>query len=343
MYRSEQDGGGIYVVPSLGGEPSRIVADGNDPHYSPDGTTIAYWAGKSVGSTFGAASAPRGLYIVRATNGTPVEVQTDLRETGQPIWSPDGKHLLVYGSRGDRTDLPMGSPGVEGDWWVVPSEGGSATPTGALPALKKQGFSVTYPIAIPKPSAWSDGSIIFSGTFHDSTNLWRMSISPRNWRVSPPAHRLTFGSGFEVSPSVSMNGHIAFAGVSLSANIWKLPIDANRIRVTGTNERVTDGVRSDASPSISTDGTRLVYDSNRSGAGKETIWIQDFQTGRVAMLASHDISARHPVISQDGSRVAYSTDAGDYVIDASGGAPDKVCGEECAFFGTGRGTNPSCF
>jgi Tol biopolymer transport system component len=50
------------------------------------------------------------------------------------------------------------------------------------------------------------------------------------------------------------------------------------------------------------------------------------------MLASHDISARHPVISQNGSRVAYSTDAGDYIIDASGGAPDKVCGEECAFF-----------
>ena len=67
-----------------------------------------------------------------------------------------------------------------------------------------------------------------------------------------------------------------FCGVSLSANIWKLPIDANRIRVTGTNSRVTDGVWSDASPSISTDGTRLVYDSNRSGAGNETIWIQDF-------------------------------------------------------------------
>ena len=79
-------------------------------------------------------------------------------------------------------------------------------------------------------------------------------------------------------------------------------------------------------------------------AGKETISIQDFQAGHVAMLASHDISARHPVvISQDGSRVAYSTDAGDYIIDASGGAPDNVCGEECAFFGTGRGTNPSCF
>ena len=332
VYRSEQDGGGIYVVPALGGEPVRIVEHGNDPHYSPDGTSIAYWAGRSVGSAIGAASVPRGLYIVRATGGEPVEVQSDLRETGQPVWSPDGNHLLVYGSRGDGTDLPLGSPGAEGDWWVIALQGGPAIPTGALPALKKQGFSVTYPSAIPRPAAWNDGSIIFSGTFHDSTNLWRIPISDRDWQVSPPAQRLTFGSGFEVDPSVAMNGHIAFAGISLSANIWKLPIDTNRTRVTGPIERVSHGVWSDASPSISTGGKRLVFDSNRQGGGKETIWIKDFQSGREVMLASHDISARHPEISHDGSRVAYSTDAGDYIIPSSGGAPEKVCGEECAFF-----------
>jgi Tol biopolymer transport system component len=203
-------------------------------------------------------------------------------------------------------------------------------------------FSVTYPSAIPKPAAWIGASVIFSGTFHDSTNLWQISISDRNWRISPPARRLTFGSGFEVSPSVAANGQIAFAGVSFAANIWKLPVDANRARATGPVERVGQGVWSDASPSISSNGRYLVFDSSRAGAGRETIWSKDLRTGREAMLASHDVSARHPEISHDGSRVAYSTEAGDYIVNASGGVAEKICSEECAFVWIGQRTHLSC-
>jgi len=74
--------------------------------------------------------------------------------------------------------------------------------------LKKQGFSVTYGECDSETGRMEHGSILFLGTFHDSTNLWRMSTSQRNWRVSRPGHRLTFGSGFEVSPSVAISGHI---------------------------------------------------------------------------------------------------------------------------------------
>ena len=176
---------------------------------------------------------------------------------------------------------------------MVPSAGGYT----AELAPKKQGFSVTYPNAIPKPAAWNDGSILFSGTFHDSTNLWRMSTSQRNWRVSRPAHRLTFGSGFEVSPSVAISGHIAFAAVSPSAKNRNPPIDATPIRVTGTNSRVTDGVWSDTSPPTSAD-----Y-SNRSGGGQRNRLDTGFRTGRVP--------TGHQLFLSRRSRVAHSTDAGD--------------------------------
>jgi hypothetical protein len=43
VYRSEQDGGGIYVVPTLGGEPALLARSGRGPRFSPDGKWIAYW------------------------------------------------------------------------------------------------------------------------------------------------------------------------------------------------------------------------------------------------------------------------------------------------------------
>ncbi len=45
VYRSERDGGGLYLVSARGGE-SRLIADhGRRPRFSPDGQWIAYWAG----------------------------------------------------------------------------------------------------------------------------------------------------------------------------------------------------------------------------------------------------------------------------------------------------------
>jgi hypothetical protein len=244
--------------------------------------------------------------------GDPREVQTDLRESGQPVWAPDGKHLIVYGSRGDATDLPMGSVGVAGDWWVVPLDGGAATQTGALGVLRKQVLSVDYPSAIPRPGVWANGSMLFSGQLRGSTNLWSIPIFMREWRITPPAHRLTFGSGYEVKPSISPAGTIAFASIALNSNIWALPVDANHARVPGSLRRITNGAWFDNSPSVSLDGRRVVFDSIRSASGKEAVWIKDIETGREAMLASHDAPARHPEISRDGRQVAYSTTAGAY-------------------------------
>src|SRR5262249_16672933 len=44
-FRSERDGGGVYTVPSLGGEPRRIADEGRRPRFSSDGQWVAYWVG----------------------------------------------------------------------------------------------------------------------------------------------------------------------------------------------------------------------------------------------------------------------------------------------------------
>ncbi len=42
VFRSERDGGGIYVVDALGGPARRIADRGMCPSYSPDGSLIAF-------------------------------------------------------------------------------------------------------------------------------------------------------------------------------------------------------------------------------------------------------------------------------------------------------------
>src|SRR3954466_12853137 len=56
-YRSDRDGGGIYVVPADGGAPRLVAKDGSRPKFSPDGKWIAYsktTGSEEAGSVFGA-------------------------------------------------------------------------------------------------------------------------------------------------------------------------------------------------------------------------------------------------------------------------------------------------
>jgi hypothetical protein len=44
-FRSERDGGGIYLISVIGGSERKIADRGHNPKFSPDGNWIAYWVG----------------------------------------------------------------------------------------------------------------------------------------------------------------------------------------------------------------------------------------------------------------------------------------------------------
>jgi Tol biopolymer transport system component len=108
-FHSDQDGGGIYVVSALGGPARRIVPQGQRPQFSPDGNWIAYW----VDAGFFGMPNGSGIYIVPSGGGEARRLRSDFAAAQDPVWAPDGKHLLFLGNRNEKLSLE-GEEGV--DW-----------------------------------------------------------------------------------------------------------------------------------------------------------------------------------------------------------------------------------
>ncbi len=92
-FRSERNGGGIYIIDTLGGPERKIADRGWHPSFSPDGSQILYTEATSIGAALGTSSR---MYLIPSTGGSARELQPDFMVesyagTGPvPLWSPDG-------------------------------------------------------------------------------------------------------------------------------------------------------------------------------------------------------------------------------------------------------------
>jgi eukaryotic-like serine/threonine-protein kinase len=336
VFRSERDGGGIYVISALGGEARPLAPRGRNPRFSPTGDWIAYWVGPLAGHPFGAQAGR--IFLIPRTGGDPKPVDPPgILAAGCPIWSPDGTHLLFYGS--DSIYVPVFLP--TSDWWVWPLAGGKPVKTGAFAAFAQQNISLALPSLVPAPAEWMDDRVFFSAKAGDSVSLWQTSISPKNWRITGQAHRLTQGSGLDVRPSFAKTGRLVFSSLVENADIWSLPIDTSLGRVKGPLEQLTHNLAADYSHSMSADGKKLAFVSWRSG--NPDIWIKDLESGKEKPLTESPAEEYLPMISPDGSLVsfamsgtrAWSLDNNDtYLIPAKGGLLKKLCdgcGQPCGW------------
>ncbi len=333
-FRSDKEGGGIYVVSALGGSPPRKIApDGRRLRFSPDGSQIAYSSGViGGGAGFSVRNACR-IFVVASTGDVPRQVQPDFLGAAYPEWTPDGHHLLFLGNRDEK--LPVDE---SIDWWVTPLDQGPAIATGALKATREAQLSgpfLVYPWALIAPT-WESRSnaLIFSARSGDSTNLWRIGISPQTWKVQGVPERLTSSPTIEESPTVAsgVGGSvtIAFANLSENTDVWSLALDADAGKVTGELRQLTKDSTADLHPSLSADGHKMVWSSARSGSPE--IWIEDLETGRDSVLTASRSEKYSPRFSPDATKVSFSTHRDNkwniYLMPATGGVPEMIC-EDC--------------
>jgi Tol biopolymer transport system component len=105
VFRSERDGGGVYVVSALGGEASVVAKGGRAPRFSPDGAWIVF--GPPC-----AGMREEYIQVMPTAGGEPRRLGADLNFACHPVWSPDGRSVLALGSKG-----PPELDTVE--WWIA--------------------------------------------------------------------------------------------------------------------------------------------------------------------------------------------------------------------------------
>jgi len=308
VFLSDRDGGGIYVLSLLSRVETKISGLGFNPRFSPDGSKIAF-------------EGPGGkLYTVGAVGGPAQVLDSATMPATYPIWTPDGKHLLAVVRNGD-TDF---------DWMVFPLEGGRAFATGAREVFRKQQLgNPTYP---PLAGDWLGDNIVFSAGEKESAGVWELAVSPRTFRVTGPARRVTSGPGAHTYPRVALldagRARIVFVNENIVPQISSfLPLpdqeSATLEHLTQDSSLVPEGA-----PQLSSNGSKLAFCSTR--LGNRDIWIRDLRSGVETAIAANPWLEERPLISPDGSRVAYvshqtSQRGAIQLWDSNGGTTRKVC------------------
>ena len=277
-FRSERVPRGVYVASALGGGTHLIAAEGRAPRLSPDGRSIAFWTGDWLVPR--AVQNPRRAFVVPATGGAPSQIAGSLASAGDPIWSPDGKSLLVFGRRA------ISGNDSAPEWWWAPLEGGSLVATGAYERFQKRGLDVSDPNTQPYPAAWTPDGVLFTATdsIADATSVWRIGIDPVSGRVSSDAMRLTEGTTTDHAPAIARGGRMAFASLNVKRLGFVLPLDANSGRATGPLRRIRNDDALAGRTSVSENGRlQLVpkYDFATGG-----VWLLDMLTGQERQLAA---------------------------------------------------------
>jgi Tol biopolymer transport system component/predicted Ser/Thr protein kinase len=308
-YRSAREGGGLYLTSTLGGEERKLTGEGRRPRFSPDGKRIVFW--KGLEEPFPLRAGGGNSYVLDLATSESRQIAPDFAAAVHPLWSPDGKHILFLGLK-EKAGL---------DWWIVPAEGG--------PAAR---CHVNVDGVLMDPFDWRGDFIYYEiGAGTPGAKIGRQRIDPSNWRPVGAPTRITMHA--DVSPSVSLDGHLAFAGLVRNTNLYSLPLNVNRGKTSGAPQSLTKDSGENLARSLSADGQRVVFTADRgeNGGGRPEVWGKDLSTGREHAITNGGQYKTLSEITADGSRVAWreaKTSVRDiFVSPFDGGAAVKLCGD----------------
>jgi len=320
VFRSEKEGGGIFTMPTLGGEAVLLMQGARNPRFSPDGRWIAYWTGREGGSVLFPGSAQ--AFIIPTGGGEPRQIGKDLQAGSFPVWSPDSKAVLALGRH--TADLRVErSP----DWYIIPLDASPATNTGALSALRATITPPAWRFHLV-PLLWDGQTVYFSGRRGDAVNLWSATLDARSRRLS--------GNPVRLSSGMSTDTHLAAAGpvtagplvvssANLQVDLWSIAIGsadpATRLR------RITADLSPEFYASTSWDGSTVAYLTRRGNRSR--LCVRNLKTMRESILPVDDYEGLYPNLSGDGRWVVFTDEQGNIArVSSAGGAITRLC-EKC--------------
>lgn len=337
---------GIYVK-LLGEVDALRLTTGVDryPAWAPDGKRIAFVRGEPNG----------GIYTVSALGGVARKFSS-LAPTDQISWSPDGKWLaLSLLDDKDRGILLLPVEGGEPRGISNPEPPAFDRSPAFAPDGQRLGYArckhkyscqvyiqaigsgyfprggprlVTRQPDVIAGLTWSrdGGSLIYAGwpqTPSFLSYLWRVGADGRQ-----APQRLEVAGPLAYSPSASPTANrLVFFRLLFDSDIWRYRAD------DGMKPLIVSSLP-DYNAQFSPDGTRIAFDSARSGEAME-IWVAQADGSKPVQMTN--LLGRFqstPRWSPDGRWIAFHSQAQDgnwhiYVIEATGGSPRRITFEPC--------------
>ena len=306
VFRSDRDGGGIYIVPTTGGEQRRIADDGRRPKYSPDGSKVLYWTGPA--SPFPLTDGTGKIFVLDLQASTSRRIRPDFSAAVHPIWSPDGSKILFVGAK----SLPTG----ESNWWITGLDDRPAVICPVMPLLE-----------LFDPYVWRGDQVFFSWEGKDLQTIARIAVNPQTGRASGKPRRLSAVTSDAYNPAVSNTGQVLFSVVDTAVNLYSLPLDANAGKSKGPVVPISQGRNWNEVGTISSDGTRLAFISIQA-KGIPQVWTKDLSSGHEGALTDGGMPKAMPEISSDGRFVVWREDLPahrDLIMPFNGGTALEIC------------------
>ncbi len=297
VFRSERDGGGIFLMNSNGENVRRISDVGFYPSWSPDGKEIAFGI-DDFSEPGSRTTVPSQLWRINVETG---EKHLITEHDGvQPNWSPNGKRIAFWGL----------NSGGQRDIWTISVNGGDA-------------IEVTSDSSIEWNPVWSsDGKYLyFVSNRSGSMNLWRIAIDENSGKVSGSPEPITIPSNYSGFFDFARDGKsFAYVQTINYSNIFKTDFDSKMETVGKTSVEITKGSKITTNPEISADNQRLIFDA--IGEKQEDVFVAKADGSEIRQLTNDVYKDRAPRWSPDGKRIAFFTDETGkyegYVMNADG-------------------------
>jgi Tol biopolymer transport system component len=291
-FRSERDGGGVFLMDAEGGNLQRLTNEGFNPAWSPDGREIVY-ATSSANSPHSRNNARSRLMAVNVETRERRRIDIGSgKDAVQPSWSPNGARIAYWGLRDTDRDI-----------WTVPAAGGE-------PA------AVTNDEATDWNPVWSpDGKYLyFASDSHGAMRFWRLPIDQTTGRVTGEREAVTGAGAESWHPSFSRDGkRLAYVNYIVKENIQRVGFDPQKGAVVGAMTPITSGERRVTAPELSPDGQWLAFYT--FGSPQEDLFVARRDGAEPRQLTDDRRRDRVPRWSPDGKQIAfYSNRSRNYEI-----------------------------